>query len=410
MFHVAMAKVSVDGGFTAYQTIKRDDQGGVNGPAYAGNAVVIAEQTQKHNNRVRRTAGLVIEAIEPNCALRAILTDPANPFIGDGPLAYEYIVQHCSKAQSDEDASKEMKKWDNAMMEEQFSVDKFTHTTMHEYIEWIDTLRRNMDAAHRPSENAMCLRLIRGLTSKMGHVKTKLQSPVECPAALKYNANLAAAVFAAGPPMVLAQVARAIGEYRYYPLCDYLKEQWTLGIENHQIHIKDRSNKPPDINFVKGKHGRKSFQKKSFSSKADHGSSSRDRASQATKRTVVCYKCGGIGHVTGDCSSSDEKAPSVKTLVAINYPKHVVFRWPTSFTAEALKNKDAKVSNHISNVADEEESSSSAEEPAADVDDNDNSDSESEDESVSEKAVRFLNESVVRDTIPKRGVLAWLSR
>ena len=413
----ALAKQSFTDGWTGFQVALRQDQGGANGPAYAGGggnaaaqAAQIADQTLKHNNRVTRLAGLVIESVKESSNIRATLSDPILPFLTDGVLGRNYLIQECTQVASIEDAAKTKRRWENLKMEEYIPVDKFTHNSVHEWIEHAQTEYDLIPIAIRPTENELCLLLIRGLTTKMGSARTRLLSSTDCPANLKYNAALAAQAFNAGPPIVIPQIARAVGEFRKPLLLDYLKEQWKLGIDGKTIHIKSNVNYFTDINaFTRGKgkgrgRGRGGFRGRSLQ---NNSPPSKPRAGN----TIVCFKCGGIAHTASDCSSKDEDKPTIKTLVAIQYPSHIVFRWPSSFTAEAMKNPNAKVSNHIDSSAVESDNDDDddyeGEEGAGEEDEEGLPDDE---ESNEEKVMRFCDESVQRDILPRRGYLHWFSR
>ena len=406
----ALAKQAFTGGYTGYQVATELDQGGVNGPAYAGSAAVIADQTLQHNNRVTRLAGLVIESILPSATIRTVLSNPLYPFLTNGVLAYKYLIQECTLPLSIEDAAKQKRKWENLRMEELFSVDKFQDNTMHLWIEHVISEWELMPLAIRPPENDLCLLLIRGLSTKIGHVKAKLLSQTDCPPNLKYNAALAAQVFAAGPPIVLPQVARLQGEFRKPQLLDYLKEAWKLGIDAKTIHIKAPIS---DVNaFSRGKgkgRGRGGFSGKGRGSSSGSTTPSKTH-SKSGNTTVVCFKCGGIQHTASQCSTTDDKAPNIKTLVAIQYPSHIVFRWPSSFTAEANKNPHAKSSNHISADADSDHDDDDEGEEGADEEDDDYQEDEELPEEEEDKMMRFINESVERDIAPRKGMLNWFSR
>ena len=98
--------------------------------------------------------------------------------------------------------------------------------------------------------------------------------------------------------------------------------------------------------------------------------------------------------------------------MAIQYPSHIVFRWPSSFTAEANKNPHAKSSNHISADADSDHDDDDDDEEGAGEEDDENQEGDEDAplEEQEEKMMRFITESVERDIAPRKAYLNWFSR
>ena len=359
-------------GENGYKITLGMDQGGTapGAPAYNGNAANIAIQTAKHELRTQRVSSMWIANLKEGCSLRERLADPANPFLNDAFLCHSYIVQECLLALSSEEIFAEKKMWESISMDDHFGFDNLGPRSMHEFIEFVQKTAREMNTV--PPENEVMLTIIRGLSPKLGNTKILLLS-ADCPTRLKFPNALGALAQNLGPPIVIAQIARAAGDFRPALLISHLNEQYKLGIENKTIHIKKKTT---DVNAIYK--GKKPFQKKKgqYQRSGDKGATSRDdKKDVVTKgKVVVCFKCGGLFHTATQCATADDAKPSVKTLTSIKYPTEIVFRWPKSFY------DTSKGSVH--HVDDFEKSSSSEEEDEQEESGEDDEDSSAEDEAA----------------------------
>ena len=392
--------------FTAYDVCRGLDMGGVGAgaPVAAGNANAILAANEQHAARLAKVAGVVIGLIEKGCSLRITLENAQFPFLNNGKLAWDYIVQECTLQLSATEIQTLLGDWVLLTMENAFPVNKYDLDSMRLWIEYVLSFFDGVDPATPglPSQQAKWDKIVTCVTDKFGTEKTNLMGAAR-PQRLVFNAGHAATAFAIGPPIVLAQPAVALGDWRVELLKAHMLERWKIAIENKQIHIKTKT-ASPNVNAVGGnphRKGRKPFNGKKPFRGGSPGGKNPKRGKPVNKKNAVCFRCGGLFHTADVCPTEKANAPSRKLLVKINYPAGLCddFKWPDGF---ADRDRPANV-NAIED--DDDEDDGDAEEDDAEEDGEEDCDEDDEDDDDDDdfgNMVHMNIDDVVMHNAPKR--------
>ena len=382
-------------GWTVYDVVRGMDTGGVGAgaPAHAGNANAVLASQDAHTARLAKAAGIVIDLIEKGCNLRTTLENVLYPFLTNGKLAWDFIVQECTLALSASEIQKLLGDWVLLTMENVFPVNKYDVDSMREWIEYVLSYFEGVDPATPglPNQQQIWDKIVNCVTDKFGSEKTGLIGGAR-PQRLVFNAGQAATAFAPGPPIILPQPAVNAGDWRVDLLRNHLLERWKVAIDNKQIHVMTKVK--PNVNAVRGNggKGRKPFNKHKKGNPRK-GPPKNYKGKPANLKQAVCFRCGGVYHTAEVCPTSKDDAPSRKLLVQIKYPAGLCddFKWPDGF---ADRDRPARI-----NAIEDDDSDEDDEEDASEVADED--DTEDADDDFG-NLVHMSIKDVVRDAAPRR--------
>ena len=330
-------------GFSYTSSLTASDRGNINGVAHIGVAASDARVKDEADLALRKaSSGTRFAAnLAQECAVRRFIEDTPE-LAGDGYYAMAYAHSQFYLAEPRTDLDDKKRDFMAHTMEGDLGgPDKLNEDSMDK---WCAKLqghwRSDLTAQQRIDlgEQELCIRLIHGASDKLGEAKINLMAePCLVPNCV-WRANHVATVFAAGPPIVYPQTAKVQGEYKMQGVVDYMCSRWRAGIKANQIRVK-----PVDrVRYVKGRGGHYDGKKKSGwkskpSNNFDSSSHKRnDDKVSGPKLHLVCYNCGGVGHVATKCGT--EKGSLTRSLLmGMTHPSEVTGKWPASWTGGKVR-------------------------------------------------------------------------